>query len=93
MRSVELTPRAERDLLRLMRFLGARNPRAAEAAFRALQEGLRSLEEFSERSRQARRRNHRELRVDYGRDGYVVLYRVDEQRVIVARIFHAREQR
>jgi plasmid stabilization system protein ParE len=93
MRSVALTPRAERDLLRLMRFLGAKNPRAARAAFGALQNGLRSLEEFPERGRQARRPNHRELHVTYGRDGYVVLYRVDQQSVLVARIFHAREER
>jgi plasmid stabilization system protein ParE len=29
----------------------------------------------------------------FGRDGYVVRYRVDERTVIVTRIFHTREQR
>jgi hypothetical protein len=31
--------------------------------------------------------------VDFGRDGYVILYRVRADEVTVARIFHARERR
>jgi hypothetical protein len=33
------------------------------------------------------------LIVPFGRDGYVFLYRVEPKAVVVARIFHGREQR
>lgn len=35
----------------------------------------------------------RELGVHFGRDGYTIQYRIDETEVLVARIFHNREQR
>jgi len=37
--------------------------------------------------------DHRELYIRFGDSGYVVQYRVDADAVVVARIFHAREDR
>ena len=70
-RAVDLAPRARRDLLRLVDFLGEKSPRAADAAFAAISEGLLSLGDFPERGRRARRGAWRELRVKFGRDGDV----------------------
>lgn len=36
---------------------------------------------------------HRELMISFSSSGYVVRYRVDTDAVIVARIFHMRENR
>ena len=81
------------DLRRLVDFLAEKNPRAANAAFDALSDALLSLQTLPERGRKAHDPEHRELHVNFGRDGYVVQYRVGADEVVVARIFHARERR
>lgn len=93
MRAVGLTPGARRDLSRLEEFLSQKNERAALAAVGAITGGILSLAELSERGRAVPGSPWRELIVRFGRDGYVLRYRVTVARVIVVRIFHAREQR
>lgn len=93
MTPVELTPGAQRDLARLGDFLVEQSDRAAIAAVEKIEAGIRSLREFSERGRRVREAPWRELIVRFGRDGYVIRNRVAAARVIVMRIFHARERR
>jgi plasmid stabilization system protein ParE len=90
---VRLLPEARADLPRLKTFLAGKSPRAARQAGRAIEAAIRSLAIFPDRGRNSGIENHRELIVRYGRDGYVVLYRVEQRRVIVARIFHGLEDR
>jgi plasmid stabilization system protein ParE len=92
-RSVRLLPRALHDLARLEDFLATKSPRAASRAAEALSRAVLSLGDYSERGRMISESGIRELAVQFGRDGYVIQYRVDEQTVLVARIFHAREGR
>ena len=79
--------------MRLEQFLVAKSPRAAQRAARAIAEGVLSLAEHAERTRIASDDGIRELVVRFGRDGYIVQYRVDESLVLVARIFHGKEHR
>ena len=89
---VRVSPTAYRDLARLGDFLDLKNPRAAHAAADAMLDGIQSLGAFPERGRPLRS-NLRELAVVYGRDGYVIRYRLGATEVFVIRIFHARERR
>jgi plasmid stabilization system protein ParE len=52
-----------------------------------------SLAEHAERTRVVSDDGIRELVVRFGRDGYVVQYRVDENLVLVTRILHGKEAR
>lgn len=92
-RSVRLLPAARVDLARLEAFLAEKNARAAVRAALAIAAGVRSLAEHAERHRDLTGRGVRELPVRFGRDGYVIQYRVRDAEVLVARIFHVREDR
>jgi plasmid stabilization system protein ParE len=86
-------PAAEADLDRLCDWLAERSARAAADAADAIIDSIYGLADFSERGRLTADPAFRELLVDFGRDGYVVRYRVDGDIVFVVRIFHGREQR
>jgi plasmid stabilization system protein ParE len=90
---VELSPGAERDLARLEDFLSLKSQKAADAAVVAITHAILSLREFPERAPATRGRGRRELLVKYGRDGYIIRYRVTATVVLVTRIFHGRERR
>jgi toxin ParE1/3/4 len=92
-REVRLTSTANRDLARLVDFLVDKNPAAALRAYDTLEAAIRSLDEFSERGRIGPAPDLRELIVPFGSSAYVVQYRVDPVAVVVARIFHGREDR
>jgi len=92
-RDVRLTSVANRDLVRLVDFLADVNPGAALRAYDTLSAAIQSLDEFSERARLGPEPGLRELIVPFGRGAYVVQYRVDPAEVVVARIFHGREDR
>lgn len=74
-------------------YLAMRSPAAALRAYDTLEAAIRSLDEFSERGRPGPEPELRELIVRFGQGAYVVQYRVDPTTVIVARIFHGREDR
>ncbi|MBR7620666.1 type II toxin-antitoxin system RelE/ParE family toxin [Phenylobacterium sp. 20VBR1] len=88
---VRLSVRARIDLERLVDFLVRKNPNAARRARQTLAEGFASLAEFADRGRQGPRADLRELPVRFGRAAYVIQYRIEPDRVIVAHIFHSME--
>jgi plasmid stabilization system protein ParE len=92
-RRVRLLPLARRDLARLEEFLSSKSPQAANKAAAAIRKAVLSLDQHAERGRLGPVENTRELPVEFGRDGYVIQYRVSGDTVSVARIFHTREQR
>lgn len=92
-RQVRLLPRAQDDLVRLEAFLIQRSPRAADRAAHAIRSAVLSLDENAERGTQISDLGTRELKVRFGRNGYAVQYRVVDDTVLVARIFHVRERR
>jgi plasmid stabilization system protein ParE len=53
---------------------------------------IQSLADFPERGR-AGPESMRELVVPFGRDGYVLRYRLGPELILVTRIFHTRERR
>jgi len=93
LRSVRLTPSAERDLERLTDFLESKSERAAARAGEAITSAILSLAEFSERGHPSKHAGWRELVVPFGRSAYVIRYKVEGESVFVSRIFHGLERR
>ena len=93
-REVRLTSIANRDLVRVIEFLADWNPAAAALRAHDTREAaIQSLDMFSERGRPGPELDLRELIVPFGSGAYVVQYRVEPTTVVVARIFHGREDR
>lgn len=89
---VELTSPAFDDLERLDAWLTARDPKAAIQAGDLLETAIYSLSSYPLRGRLVDE-TLRELTVPFGRDGYVIRYRVIDKRVIISRIWHSLEHR
>ena len=93
-RSVRLAVAARRDINRLVDFLAERNELAATKAGELIINAVLSLATLSERGHLAVAPDWRELFVRFGRGGYVIRYRVvDDKTVVVTRIFHNLERR
>lgn len=87
---------ADADTDRLYEFILERNPIAAQKAVLALDESMRKLLENPYSGTPSKTLSGvRELYIPFGKQPYVVQYRIDEpkQAVVVLRIWHGREAR
>ena len=89
MKPVFVSPRAYSDVRDLEAWLSARNPTAALQVGPLLFQAMMSLQEFPERGRQAANYRGRELNVPFGAHAYIILYRVEPDRVIMATVHHS----
>lgn len=87
------SPPALRDVSRLHRFLALKNREAAIRAIKSIRQAVKLLEQHPEAGRPAEGLppEFREWPMDFGSDGYVALYRLDGQRVVILAVRHARE--
>ncbi len=90
---LRLSARALRDLDRLPDFLSIANPSASDRVRQLLLDGLASLTEFPARNPNVSRTSLRELSLRFGKNGYVIRYRVSAEEVFVTRLLHTRERR
>jgi plasmid stabilization system protein ParE len=86
-------PEALADLEGHFDFLNEKSPKAASRASRTILNAAASLANFPERGMPITGTQQRKLRIAFGKDGYVLYYRVDEQSVFVLRLHHGRENR
>lgn len=93
MPQIVFTAAAIRDMGRLRAFLSPKNPAAAQRAADAIRNGLRILELQPRLGRPAQDlpEPYREWVIDFGRDGYVVRYRLDGDVVSILAVRHGRE--
>jgi plasmid stabilization system protein ParE len=89
---VEVSDEALADLRRLRAWLGENDSKAATRMAGKLSAALRSLRSFPRRAVSIGS-DARELKVPFGRGGYVIRYAVREDRVVITRVFHALEDR
>lgn len=84
---------ALRDIDRLRAFLRPKNPAAARRAGEAIRNGLRILAAQPRLGRPVEDlpELYREWVIEFGRDGYVVRYRVDREEVTILAVRHGRE--
>lgn len=87
------SPQATRDVQRLYRFLAAKNIAAAKRAVQAIRSGVGLICQQPRAGRPAPEMDEafREWLIRFGRDGYVVLYRLDHKDVVLLAIRHGRE--
>ncbi len=86
------TASARAGLARLHRFLATKSPDAAGRALAAIRDGVGVLSEFPQTGRRFDDETDlREWFIPFGDAGYVLLYRLDHDRVVVLAIRHARE--
>jgi plasmid stabilization system protein ParE len=87
------TPQATSDVQRLYRFLVRKSPSAARRAVEAIRTGVKILAHQPRVGRPVPEMDaaFREWVVGFGRDGYVVLYRLDDGDVVLLAIRHGRE--
>jgi plasmid stabilization system protein ParE len=88
---VALTPEALADLDRLDHFLRERNPAAADRMLDTITTSLLRLSSMPNLGRPIPASSLRARMVQFGKGGYVCLYEVREPLLIVARVFHTRE--
>ena len=87
------TPQATSDVQRLYRFLVGKSSGAARRAVEAIRTGVKVLAHQPRVGRPVPEMDaaFREWVVAFGRDGYVVLYRLDDDDVVLLAIRHGRE--
>jgi len=90
--SIRFEPRARLDMNRLIDFLDSQSASAAVRAARLIRSSIATLTSFPERCPLVTD-TLRQLTIPFGDSGYVVQYRVDPDHIIVARVFHMREDR
>ncbi|MBK8522916.1 MAG: type II toxin-antitoxin system RelE/ParE family toxin [Betaproteobacteria bacterium] len=94
---VRFTEEAENDLVRLYKFVLARDEgdwALAERALTAIRNGIRSLELSPFSFRKATRDNPflREIVIPFGASGYVALYEIDDETTVtILAVRHQRE--
>jgi plasmid stabilization system protein ParE len=90
MSSVIFAPGALRDLDRLRGFLRPKNPAASKRAAETIIQYIQILGQHPQigRPRDDMEPEYRELVINFGQYGYVVLYRFEEEKVVVVAIRH-----
>ena len=83
-------PDALRDLEKQFDFLNAKNPDAASHATRAILSAAASLAKSPQRGVAISKSNQRKLRVFFGKYGYMLYYRVENNQVLILRVHHGR---
>lgn len=91
-RRVVVSTEARRDLLRLNVFLAQKSETAARRAMDSIDIALRALPDYPERGREIGY-GIRSLPIPFGQSGYVARYRIERDHLIIARVFHMREDR
>jgi plasmid stabilization system protein ParE len=93
MAKLVLTGNGRTDLLRLRDFLATRNQSAAARAVQAIRSGLKTLRIAPEAGKPVDwlPEGYREWFISFGKSGYVVLYRLLEDHVVIQAVRHGRE--
>ena len=89
---VVLSRQANLDLLSHVSWLAQMSPKAALEAAQAIREQLFTLATFPLAGR-VLANDERKWPIPFGRDGFVAIYRVEPDRVVIARIYHSRQDR
>ena len=87
-------PEALEDTSRLRQFLEDKSPAAATRAGQVIQAGTKRLADFPEIGQPMDDGTHRrELFLPFGAGGYILRYMIDNQTVVIIRVWHTKEKR
>jgi len=93
MMALRWLPEAVLDLARLRIFVGGKNPAAARRAAARIREAATLLREQPELGHLVEGEEFRDLVAPFGGGAYILRYRIDEAAVVIARVWHSREER
>lgn len=93
MKTLRWTPGAVNDLARLRAFIGDKNPSAARRAALRILQAAAVLRDQPELGRAVEDEDFRDLVAPFGGGAYVLRYRVDPDAIVIARVWHSREER
>lgn len=93
MRKIIFLPEANLDIERLFDFLSDKNLPAAEKALAKIKKQTRQLTKTPFIGKQLNNTSYRELYIPFGGGAYVLRYVVDENNVVIIRVWHGREER
>ena len=93
MASLKWTPQALADVQRLYRFLADKDPEAAKRAVQTIRAGVKILTRQPRIGHPAHDMDpeFREWLIPFGQSGYLALYRLDGETVVLLAVRHARE--
>ncbi|MGV8928138.1 MAG: type II toxin-antitoxin system RelE/ParE family toxin [Brevundimonas sp.] len=89
---VILSRQANLDLMARIDWLAALSPSASVKAEAAIRDHLKMLAVFPSVGR-AINPDERKLVIPFGQDGFVAIYKIEADRVVIGRIFHSRQHR
>jgi plasmid stabilization system protein ParE len=84
---------ARADLIRLRQFIEPHHSEAARNAAKALKNAANLILQHSGIGKRLDGRQDRELFVPFGRRGYIIRYRIEENAIIILKIWHSLEDR
>ncbi len=85
------SPAASRDLQRLHDFLKAKNTNSAKHAADKIRKAVKLILDNPAIGRRLENRNDRELPIPFGKNGYIIRYRVTDSIIVILKIWHSRE--
>jgi|TARA_R100000149_G_scaffold66473_1_gene45997 plasmid stabilization system protein ParE len=89
---VVLSRRANLDLIAQIDWLVGLSPSAALHAETVIRAGLETLVVYPRAGRSINAAERKWV-IPFGRDGFVVIYRIEADRVVIGRIFHSSQSR
>ncbi|MEO0886467.1 MAG: type II toxin-antitoxin system RelE/ParE family toxin [Cyanobacteria bacterium J06648_10] len=90
MHQVTWLPDALADLDKHFDFLNEKSPTAASRSTRVILSAGASLAKFPKRGTSVQGTQQRKLRVPFGKYGYTLYYRIENQQVFILRVHHGR---
>ncbi|MGZ8096642.1 MAG: type II toxin-antitoxin system RelE/ParE family toxin [Methylosarcina sp.] len=87
------SPAAREDLIRLRQFIEPHSREAARRAAQSLKKAASLITQHPGMGMRLEGRQDRELFVPFGRCGYVMRYRLDENAIVILKIWHGKEER
>jgi plasmid stabilization system protein ParE len=86
-------PGASQDINRLRNFIKSENPRAAQRAAKRIIEGVMILQENPGAGVPVENlMDYRDLMLTFGAGEYIIRYREEVSRVVIARVRHSKEE-
>lgn len=87
-----MSRRAYLDLMARIDWLAALSPCASMRAEATIRDHLKMLTVFPSAGRSINS-DERKLVIPFGRDGFIAIYKIEPDRVVIGRIFHSRQDR
>lgn len=84
---------AQTDLIRLRQFIEPHNPEAARNAAQSLKKAANRIIQHPGIGVRLEGRQDRELFVPFGKRGYIIRYRIDDNAIVILKIWHSFEER